>query len=75
VKKRRLSIEYPLNKKIPAWAAAAHRRTRNISHEGAKAQSLEGEVFTTKHLARLRRNQIGKKMFTTKDTKITKFGV
>ncbi|HMF47746.1 MAG TPA: hypothetical protein VK603_03830 [Candidatus Saccharimonadales bacterium] len=33
------------------------------------------DVFTTKDLARLRRNQIGKKMFTTKDTKITKFGV
>jgi hypothetical protein len=31
--------------------------------------------ITTKDPARLRRNQIGKKMFTTKDTKITKFGV
>ena len=31
-------------------------------------------MFTTKGLARLRRNQIGKKMFTTKDTKITKLG-
>jgi hypothetical protein len=29
----------------------------------------------TKILARLHRNQIDKKMFTTKDTKITKFGV
>ena len=32
-------------------------------------------MLTTKDLARLHRNQIDKKMFTTKDTKITKFGL
>lgn len=32
-------------------------------------------IFSTKDPARQSRNQIGKKMFTTKDTKITKFGV
>jgi hypothetical protein len=38
-------------------------------------QAQDRLAHTTKDLARLRRNQIGKKMFTTKDTKITKFGV
>jgi hypothetical protein len=46
VKKRRLSIEYPLNKKIPAWAAAANRRTRNICREVREgARFRRGSIY------------------------------
>jgi hypothetical protein len=46
VKKRSLSIEYPLNKKIPAWAAAANRRTRNICQEVREgARFRRGSIY------------------------------
>jgi len=35
----------------------------------ARLEAVVNHLVTTKVLARLRRNQIGKKMFTTKDTK------
>jgi hypothetical protein len=60
VKKRRLSIEYPAQQEEPCMVLPRRSsRTRNIFREGAKAQSLEGGVFTTKH---------------TKDTKFGKEG-
>ena len=51
------------------------RKTMELGDVIARLEAVVNHLVTTKVLARLRRNQIGKKMFTTKDTKITKFGV